>query len=131
MIIPDFITGSFITLHGLVHLWYVVLSQKLVPFKPEMGWNGHSWLFTNLTGDAMARTLAGISYSVSAFAIAASGISIMAHASFFRPVLIISAALSAFTLVVFWDGSFERIVEKGLIGLLINIAILVAAFIIK
>ena len=39
--------GFFIVLHGLVHMWYFTLSQRLVEFQPEMGWTGKSWLFSN------------------------------------------------------------------------------------
>ena len=52
-----FWSGLFIVLHGLVHLWYVVLSQKLVAFQPEMGWVGRSWLLTNVLGDSPTRSL--------------------------------------------------------------------------
>jgi hypothetical protein len=34
--------GIFVVLHGLVHLWYVVLSQRLVEFQADMGWTGES-----------------------------------------------------------------------------------------
>jgi len=49
-----------IILHGLVHIWLVVLAQRLIDFKPEMGWSGRSWLFTNLIGDTATRMLATI-----------------------------------------------------------------------
>lgn len=42
--------GIFMLLHGLVHLWYFVMSRGLVELKPEMGWSGKSWLLTNLLG---------------------------------------------------------------------------------
>ena len=32
-----FLIGVFIVLHGLVHLWYVTLSQRLIEFQAEMG----------------------------------------------------------------------------------------------
>jgi hypothetical protein len=47
-----FLIGIFIVLHGLVHLWYVVLSQGLVEFEPEMGWTGESWLLSRLLGES-------------------------------------------------------------------------------
>ena len=42
------VIGLFIVLHGLVHLWYFTLSQRLVEFKPQMGWSGRSWVFTKI-----------------------------------------------------------------------------------
>ena len=41
-----------------------------------------------------------------------------------RTVLIVSAVLSAVTTLAFWDGSAQYIVQKGLLGLLIDIGIL-------
>lgn len=37
----------FLVLHGLVHLWYVVLSQGWVEMEDAMGWNGQSWLLSD------------------------------------------------------------------------------------
>ena len=34
--------GIFMLLHGLVHLWYFVMSRGLVELKLEMGWSGKS-----------------------------------------------------------------------------------------
>jgi hypothetical protein len=118
--------GLFIVLHGLVHLWYVVLSQKLVTFQPEMGWNGRSWLFTNVLEDSRTRSLAGLLFVLATIGLVVSGIGVMARGEWWRPVLIGSTVLSSVTLVLFWDGSTDLIVQKGLLGLVINGAILIA-----
>jgi hypothetical protein len=118
--------GLFIVLHGLVHLWYVVLSQKLVAFQPEMGWTGRSWLLTNILGDSPTRSLAGLLYILATIGMVVSGIGVMARGEWWRPVLIGSTVLSSVTLVLFWDGSTDLIVQKGLLGLVINVAILIA-----
>jgi hypothetical protein len=123
------IAGLFIVAHGLVHLWMVTLSLKLVPFKPEMGWNGKSWLLTNTLGDSLTRTLAAIMLVIATLGLSVGGVALTAHAKWSHPVLLVSAILSAVTLIVFWDGSFEMIVEKGLIGLLISIGIVIAVLI--
>ena len=52
---PRILLGIFIILHGLVHLGYFTLSHRLVPFEPQMGWTGRSWLFTGILGDNTAR----------------------------------------------------------------------------
>jgi hypothetical protein len=115
---PWFLIGVFIVLHGLVHLWFVVLSWRLVSFQPEMGWTGRSWLFTNSIGDASTRWLASGLYALSAVALVAGGIGYLAHSRWAPPMLLGAAVLSAATIMLFWDGSLVRIVEKGLIGLL-------------
>ena len=122
-------SGLFIVLHGLVHVWYVVLSQKLVAFQPAMGWNGRSWLLTNLIGDSSTRSVASLLLILVTVAMVVSGIGVMTragHNEWWRPVLIGAAVLSSVTLIIFWDGSLDLIVQKGLIGLVINGAILIA-----
>lgn len=123
------IAGLFIVAHGLVHLWLVTLSLKLVAFKPEMGWNGKSWLLTNALGDSITRTLATIMLVIATLGLSVGGVALTAHAKWSQPVLLISAILSALILIIFWDGSFEMIIQKGLIGLLISVAIVVAVLI--
>lgn len=115
----------FIILHGLVHLWYVVLSRGLVAVKPEMGWSGSSWLFTPLLGSSGARTLAGAGYVVATSAFVLAGTGFLARAGWARPLLAGAALLSSTLVVLFWEGGFHLWMEKGLIGLLINAVLLV------
>lgn len=116
--------GIFLLLHGLAHIWYVILSRGLVEFQEEMGWSGKSWLFTNLIGDGPARLLASIFYILSIVGFIIAGVGILSQQEWWRVIVIISASLSAATIVLFWDGSMQYIVQKGLLGLLINAAIL-------
>ncbi|MGD2207148.1 MAG: hypothetical protein PVH17_10240 [Anaerolineae bacterium] len=122
----EILFGIFIVLHGLVHLWYVTLSQGLVEFQAEMGWTGESWLFSPLFGGAATRLLATVLYSLAAFSFVAGGVGFFAQWAWWRPVIIGSAAFSAVIILLFWDGGLQMIVEKGLIGFLINAALLVA-----
>ena len=121
-----FLFGIFIVLHGLVHLWYVTLSQRLVEFQPEMGWTGKSWLFSPLLGDAATRSLATVLYGLATLGFVIGGIGIFAQQAWWRPLVIGSATFSAAIILLFWDGGLRMLVQKGLIGLLINIVLLVA-----
>ena len=121
-----FLYGIFVVLHGLVHLWYVTLSQRWVEFQPEMGWTGESWLLSPLLGDGATRGLATALYSLAALGFLAGGIGVFARQDWWRPVVIGSAAVSAVIIILFWDGGLQKIVEKGLVGFLINVALLVA-----
>jgi hypothetical protein len=116
--------GIFITLHGLVHLWYFTLSQRLVPFQPEMGWTGRSWLLTGILGEDAARTVASALFVLATVGIVAGGVGYLANQEWWRTLLIVSAALSAATILLFWDGSAQYIVQKGLLGFLIDVGIL-------
>ena len=116
--------GVFIILHGLVHIWYLTLSQRLVPFQPEMGWTGRSWIFTDILGDSTTRAIASLLFLVATVGFVASGVGFLLNQEWWRTVLIGSAVLSAAITLLFWDGGAELIVQKGLVGLLIDVAIL-------
>jgi hypothetical protein len=91
-----FLISLFLILHGLVYLWFFTLSQRLIEFKPEMGWSGKSWLFTGLLGDSTTRLLASILLIVSAIAFVISGVGIFLHADWWWTVLAGAALVSAF-----------------------------------
>jgi len=118
------LTGIFIILHGLVHLWYVVLSLNLVEYQPDMGWTGTSWLLSGILQESTLRMASAGLFIISTLAFVISGIGIFIDADWLDPVILVSAILSSVVLIVFWDGSFEMIVQKGLIGVLINLVVI-------
>ena len=128
---PRFLIGLFIALHGLVHLWYFVLSQQLVAFKPEMGWTGKSWLFTGWLGDPTARSLAGGLYLLATVALVAGGVAVFARLDWWRPLLAGAAIVSAVVILLTWDGSLQLALQKGLLGAAISAAILLAVLLLK
>ncbi len=85
-----------------------------------------SWLFSPLLGDGATRGLATVLYSLATLGFVAGGVGVLARQDWWRPVVIGSAAFSAVIIILFWDGGLPRIVEKGLLGFLINVALLVA-----
>ena len=126
-----FVISLFIVLHGLVHLWYFTLSQRLVEFKPEMGWSGRSWIITNFLGDSTTRSLASVLYVLATIAFVVSGIGILLRAEWWRPVLVGSAVFSAAIILLLWDGGLQLLVNKGLVGFTISVMILVALLLLK
>jgi hypothetical protein len=123
--------GVFIVLHGLVHLWYVVLSHRLVEFQTDMGWTGESWIFSSLLGDGATRSLTSVLYAAATIGFVAGGIGMLVRQDWWRTAVVAAAVLSTTTVVLFWDGSSDLIVQKGLIGLLINVVILVALLVLR
>jgi hypothetical protein len=126
-----YLFGIFIVLHGLVHIWYFTLSQRLVAFQAEMGWTGKSWIFTNLIGDAATRSLASVLYVLATLGFVAGGIGIFIQQTWWRPVLVGSAIFSSAVIVLFWDGGTKMLVQKGILGLVINLVVLVMLFIFR
>lgn len=125
------LAGIFVILHGLVHLWYVTLSARLVEYKPDMGWTGESWLLTDLIGDSATRALASGLYALAAIGFVVGGIGLLAQQDWRGAVLAGSAVLSTAIIVLFWDGNTSMLVQKGLIGVLINLGILLALVALK
>jgi hypothetical protein len=124
----NILIGIFILLHGLVHMWYVTLSQGWVEFQANMGWTGKSWLLTNLFGNDMTRVIATILYGLSTATFLLAGSGVLAKQDRSRLWMIIASVISTITILVLWDGSLSMPVEKGALGLVINIGILVAIF---
>ena len=118
------LTGIFIILHGLVHIWYVVLSFQWVEFQPEMGWNGKSWLFSTFIPQATLRSIAGVIFIIATIAFVISGIGIFLKADWLNTVILGTALFSSLALILFWDGKLVMLVQKGLIGLIINLIII-------
>ena len=120
------IVGVFMVLHGLVHLLYFGQSARYFELQPGMLWPDGSWTFSRLLGDGTARLLANILLVLAAIGFVASGAGIFVRQAWWRPVVVGAAAFSAAIFILFWDGGLQKLHDKGAIGVLINVAILVA-----
>jgi len=120
-----YLLGIFILLHGWVHIWYVLLARRWVEYRPEMGWDGQSWLLSGALGDAALRGLATVLYTLAAVAFTVAAVGVFAAAGWWRTVVLLAAALSTVSIVAFWDGGSASIVQKGLLGLFVNIGLIV------
>ena len=119
------LAGIFLILHGLVHFWYVVLSFEWVQFQPEMGWTGQSWLLSPFGKESTLRQLGGSLFAIAALLFIISGVSIFFQPQWLNKLLLISSIFSSLILVIFWDGSTQMLVQKGIIGLIINLVVAV------
>lgn len=119
--------GVFLVLHGLVHGWFVVLSQGWVAYQDEMGWNGRSWLLSRALDAQVLLDAASVLYLAVAvgFVVGGAGYALAPEWGGWAPLLAGSATLSAAVIVVTWDGERDRLVEKGALGVLVDVAILV------
>ncbi len=126
-----FIIGIFMVLHGLIYLLYFGQSRRLFELQPGMVWPEGSWAFSKLVGEEATRLLASISCVVAAIGFVAGGTGVFVMQAWWRPVVVTSAAFSAIIFILFWDGKMQKLHDKGGIGLLINIAILVAVLVLR
>jgi hypothetical protein len=124
-----FIIGIFIVLHGLVHVLYFGQSWRFFELQAGLVWPDGSWAFSKLFGNEATRLLASISCLVAAIGFVAGGAGILLAQGWWRPLVVGSAAFSAIIFSLLWDGKKQKLHDKGGIGLLINLAILVAVLI--
>ncbi len=119
--------GIFLIIHGLAHIWYVVLSLELVEFQPEMGWTGYSWIFTDRLGERITPKIAAFEYNMATFLFVVSGVGLILilQSSWANTWTIIAAVLSTVTIIEFWDGKPQMLVQKGLLGVIINIGLII------
>jgi len=68
---------------------------------------------------------------LAAIGFVAGGAAILLGQAWWRPVVVGAAAFSAVVFILFWDGTTRKLDDQGGIGLLINIAILVAVLIVR
>lgn len=125
------IFGIFIALHGLVHLLYFGQSARYFELQPGMLWPDGSWIFSRLLGDAATRNLANVMLVLAAIGFVIGGTGFLFRQGWWRPAVTGTAVFSAIIFILFWDGIAQALDNKGGIGVLISIAILVIALVLK
>jgi hypothetical protein len=68
---------------------------------------------------------------LAAIGLVAGGVGILVSQAWWRPVVVGSAAFSAVIFILFWDGIAQSLANKGGVGLLINLVILVALLVLR
>lgn len=119
----------FIILHGLVHLLYAGQSQRLFELTPGMIWPDSSWAFSRLAGVEATRILAAVLLAIGAVLFVAAGGGLLLKANWWRSAVMAAAGFSTLIYVLLWDGGFQSLADKGAVGILINAAIVVVAFV--
>jgi hypothetical protein len=118
------IVGVIFVLHGVVHLLYFGQSARYFELQPGMVWPDGAWAFSKLLGDQSTRILAGIALVLAALGFVAGGAGIFLRQAWWRPVVLGVAIFSTIIYLLFWDGIWQNLDNKGWIGILINAAIL-------
>ena len=111
------IFGIFLILHGLVHIWYVVLSFNIVTYQPDIGWTGKSWLLSPLLSEHALKSITGVLFIIATLLFIISGIGILTSTDNIKTILKIAAIFSTAVLILFWDGHFTLLVKRELSAL--------------
>ena len=126
-----YITGGFLILHGLAHLLYFGQSWRVFQLQPGLLWPDGSWVFAKLLGNDPTRVVASFSLVVAAIGLAVGGIAILLGQAWWQPLVIGSLIFSSLLYIAMWNGRIERLSDQGVIGLLINLAILIAVLVFR
>jgi hypothetical protein len=124
-----FVFGAFIVLHGLVHLLYLGHGRRLFELQAGLLWPDGSWAFSTLVGDETTRWLASMACALAAIGFVAGGVGLLVTQAWWRLVVAAAAVFSAVIYILFWDGELSKLHDKGGVGVLINLAILVVVLI--
>lgn len=127
----NIILGIFFILHGMVHLLYAGQSQRLFELQPGMAWPDGSWIFSKVFSDETTRLLATILLILAALCFVIGGLGLFIRQDWWRAIITIAAVFSSLVYIVYWDAGFQALSEKGGIGVLINLAILVMVLVLK
>jgi hypothetical protein len=119
----------FLILHGLVHMLYFGQSARVFELQPGMIWPDGSWAFSRLLGDSAARNLSSALLVLAAIGFVIGGVGIFTKQAWWRPTIVVVSLFSSVIYLLFWDGGFQHLDNKGGVGILINLAILAALLI--
>ncbi len=125
------IFGIFCVLHGLVHLLYFGQSARYFELQPGLLWPDGAWAFSKLLGDDATRRLASACLLAAAIGFVVAGAGVFMQQTWWRPVIVSAAVFSAVIYFLFWNGTMQQLDDQGWIGILINIALLVAVLVLK
>jgi hypothetical protein len=123
--------GIFFLLHGMVHLLYAGQVLRFFELRPGLVWPDGAWLFAGWLGEAGTRWLAGISLVLVAIGYAAGALGLFLRQDWWRPSAIGAAIFSMAVFALLWDGKLQEILDKGGVGVLISLAVLVVVLVFK
>ena len=103
----------FILLHGLVHVWYFLLSTQIVAYKPDMGWNAQSKLLFSWA-EKERRLVASMLYLYITVLFVMAVVGYWAQTSWWSDTLMMACISSSVVILLFFEGTFKKLVQKGL-----------------
>jgi len=125
------IFAVFLVLHGLVHLLYWGQSAGHFELQPGLAWPDEAWAFSRLLGNEATRSLANVLLILSTIVFITGAVGLFARQSWWRPVTAVAAGFSALIYLLLWNGRLQAMDNNGWVGILINIAVLVAILVFR
>lgn len=94
-----------------------------------MVWPDSSWIFSRFLGVRALRWLASLAFVLAAIGFIAGGVGILLSLSWELTIVLGAAVFSSLVYILFWDGKLQKLDDQGGIGVLINLAIIIAVLI--
>ncbi len=120
-----YLIAFVVACHGLVYILY----GYMIPSKIKE-WNGTSWILgSSIKGERLKKLMlilhvaAGIGTIACAVAIAIAPL----VAGLWPPLAIVGSAIGIIGFMLFWDGQVKFLVQEGLIGASLSLALLLTA----
>ena len=123
--------GVFFVLHGLVHLLYAGQSLRIFELQPGMYWPDGALAFSKLLEVSTTRTLGSVLLVLAALGFVIGGTGVIFKQAWWRPMIVGVAVFSTFIYLLLWDGGLQNLDDKGMIGVLINLAVLAALLVLR
>lgn len=123
--------GTFIFLHGLIHLLYAGHSFRILELQTGMRWPDESWLLSQLSKTTFTRWMAGLASVIAALTFVLSSAGLFFRQTWWRPLIVGGALFSSLLYLIFWNGNREHLDNQGAFALLINAALLSAVLILN
>lgn len=108
-----------------MHFVYAASTRGWLGPGEGWGWSGHSWLLSSVLEEEPIRKLASVFFVVVALGFVIGAIGYVFSREWWATVLVGTALLSTFLYTAMWDGRFTSLPEKGALGVLVDVAVLV------
>jgi hypothetical protein len=120
-----FIISLFFVLHGLVHLLYFGQSRRLFELQPEMTWPDNSWIFSRFLPVKTTRILACLLCILAATGFITGSYGLLMNTGWWKMVIMTTAVFSSLLFLLLWDGETRKLPDKGGIGVLVIVSIII------
>ena len=127
--ITHYLVGFLLAAHGWVHVVYVASSQGWLGPGEGRGWNGRSWLLSGVLDEGSILDAASVFFLLVAIGFAAGALGYVLSLDWWMPILAGSAILSTILYIVMWDGEGSGLFEKGGLGVVVDVVVLVWLFV--
>ncbi len=122
------IIALLLVIHGLISSIFMFYIEN--PPDPGVGWNGTSWLLTDVLDAPVIQLLGSLLWGLTVHLFVVAGITLFMKREQWRLLDIFAALISLLAYILFWNG-LEPVPEYWILGPVISVVTLVALAIVR